>query len=97
MAVKRTMTEFGEQETAAYDAMTVQTSCAFCDWSMTGSAVESRERASQHRTDVHPDLPPRRARKTRSLRSFAQKNLRDEDWTEIRTDIAKRKFLLGID
>ena len=90
-------TEYARLEAEAMDRLHVVSRCAFCDWEHSGPAVEGREKATQHRTEAHPDLVLKRRRNTRSLGSFRQKQLREDDWTEIRDERQKRMRLLGID
>lgn len=55
------------------------TSCRLCGDTFTGTALQGREHARQHRAEHHPDIRPARRRRV-SLHKFVN---RDDGWKEI--------------
>lgn len=47
---------------AWHDVQTVTTSCV-CGWTFTGTAVEGRTLAAEHRAESHPEIKARRRRR----------------------------------
>lgn len=86
-----------ELEQERRDAQEVLTRCALCGWEMYGTALESREKAAQHRQKAHPEITPKRRRPGRNLQQFRSVNLNDEEVAEIDAARIRRAKLIGID
>ena len=97
MALRVPASEYAALERAAIDALPVVTRCVFCEWTHEGTRWRSREAAAAHRAGAHPDVKPSRRRNTRSLGSFRQRRLTDEDWADINVIRDRRNRQLGID
>lgn len=87
-----------EQE--RYDALAVVERCLFCPWSYTGTVGEGREKAAQHRREVHPEARRTRRRGPKKnvphLASFRQPQMSTEEEAEVMEEKAKRMKLLGL-
>lgn len=63
------------------NARPLVTRCGFCRWTHVGTASEGRDAYHQHRTERHPEVKPRRIRRS-SLNRFvgrdADKSFRDD-------------------
>lgn len=86
-----------EEEIRRMDALPIKQACVFCTWTWTGSALEGRTEAIEHRLAAHPEIKPARRGPSRNLRSFRQPALKSEDREEIFVERDKRAKLLGID
>jgi hypothetical protein len=71
--------------------------CLFCEWEWEGAVLEGRERALNHRLEIHPELKPKRRRPGRHLKSFRQVRLNAEDLSDINAERMKRARLVGIE
>jgi len=90
--------EYRERELARWNALPVVERCCFCpEWSFTGSSVEGREKAAQHRREAHPNLRPKRYRRQANPSSFRQPDMSKEQQNEIMAEVKKRAFLNGVD
>jgi hypothetical protein len=89
--------EFRRREIEARDAARLITRCAFCRWRYTGTALEGRERALQHRLQAHPEARASRRRTNRHLTRYIQPAMSDEEEKEITDEIRRRAFLHGVD
>lgn len=89
---------YRQREEEGRDAAETMTFCFFCPkWSHTGTAKECREAAVEHRANEHPDIPRmRRRRSTRSLKSFALRELTNDEWFDINEERRKRALLTGV-
>lgn len=63
---------------AACDQAELTTLCAFCPWTYTGTALQGRQLAEDHRRRKHPDLKPAKRRRS-NIRRF---NVSDDQWRE---------------
>ena len=90
--------EFRQREIDSRDAAKLLTRCAFCRWRYTGTALEGRERARQHRLEHHPELlHSRRRPHRRQLTKIRQVAMSEEDEREIMQEVKRRAFLNGVD
>lgn len=90
--------EYRQREQDRFDALIVTERCALCPkWSYTGTALEGREIAAQHRREAHPEIRPKRYRKKNHLGRFRQPPLDAEDEAEIMAERLKRARLIGIE
>lgn len=89
--------EFRQKEIDARDAARLVTRCAFCRWHYTGTALEGRERAKQHRLQLHPEARASRRRNYRHLTRYIQPAMTEEDVKEVTDGIRRRAFLHGVD
>ena len=84
------------EEEAVYAAQTVTVRCLFCPWTYVCCAGEASTIATSHRLEQHPDLRPRRRRKTRiSWNPSFQMHPQDE--AEIEAERIRRAFLNGVE
>lgn len=79
------------------DALPLRTLCALCGWIYEGTALDGREKATQHRLKAHPEIKPTRRGPGRNLKSFRQPKLTTQDMTDILVARDKRAKLLGIE
>jgi len=86
-----------ELEQQRRDAQEVLTRCALCGWEMHGTALESRQKAAEHRQRAHPEITPKRRRPGRNLQQFRAVDLNEEEVAEIDAARIKRAKLIGIE
>jgi len=92
-----TPAEYLQAEEEARDSAALLTLCAFCEWTYTGTALEGREEALQHRAEAHPQARRKRRSHNRHLSHFRQPRITVEDQEDIVKEIRKRAFLNGVD
>jgi hypothetical protein len=93
--VRKGPSEYALREQEMADSLPLRAACAFCEWEYLGTAAEGREKALQHRLEVHPEARSKR-RNTRSLSSFRYRELGDEEQNEIEETRRKRMRLIGL-
>ena len=90
--------EYRQREVDARDRAKLVTRCAFCRWRYTGTALEGRERALQHRLEHHPEARRRtRYHKGRHLARYVQPPMSREEAEEVMVEVKRRAFLNGVD
>ena len=87
--------EFNQRFQEIMDAIPTVTKCLFCQKFFSGTALEGREWAFQHRADEHPEKQKRR-RQNRSLNRFNPANMTMEQEEEMIAARHRRMRLLGI-
>lgn len=85
------------EEQRHFDSLPILERCLHCGWVWTGTAIEGRDRALEHRLQAHPEIQPKRRRPGRHLKSFHQPNLTKADWVDINIERSKRARLNGLD
>lgn len=60
--------EMRADDAAARDNKLTVTACAFCDWTVTGTAAEGRKHAAEHRAREHPEVKPIRRKQSHKNR-----------------------------
>lgn len=90
--------EMKEAELAWLRSQPLRVECAVdsCDWKLEGSAEEVLEAQKEHRLE-HGFKKIRSRRSFRSLTSFRQNALTEEDLTEIERERKRRAMLTGVD
>jgi hypothetical protein len=89
---------FRASEEASRDNATMRTACAWCSWKFEGTAAECRSEATAHRLQDHPEIIPKRLRRTRNaLHTFRTLELDDEDKTAIEQARVQRARLHGVE
>ena len=89
---------FRASEEASRDNALMKTGCLLCDWGYEGTAADCRTEATAHRLQAHPEIIPKRFRKTRvALHTFQRPNLDEEDRSDIEHERQRRARLHGVE
>lgn len=72
------------------DEQSTTTSCAFCDWTHEGTALEGRELAIVHRKEKHPEACIRKPRMRRRISKRALRTAGEEEQISVDAAEAKR-------
>lgn len=89
--------EMKEAEIAWHNAQPMNAECAIqgCSWKLNGNAEEVLEAQKEHRLK-HGFQKIRSRRSVRSLTTFKQNDLTEDDLTEIETERRRRATLTGV-
>lgn len=91
-----TAAEMKEAELAWINSQPLKAACAICKWKFKGTAEEVLEAQKAHRLE-HGFHKIRSRRSLRSLTSFKQNSLTDDDVDEIDTERRKRALVTGVE
>lgn len=85
-----------EAELAWANSQPLKAACAICKWRFKGTAEQVLEAQKAHRLE-HGFTKVRSRRSLRSLTSFKQNSLTDDDLDEIETERRKRALVTGVE
>lgn len=83
-------------ELAWRNAQPMKGECSICNWEMLGTAAEVLEAQKKHRFE-HGITKQASRRNLRSLSSFKQNTLTEEDLTDIERERRRRAILTGVE
>ena len=72
------------------DGQVVTSSCAFCDWTHEGTALEGREEAKKHREKEHPEACIRKPRMRRRISKQKLRSASEEEQISVDAAEARR-------
>jgi hypothetical protein len=85
----RTAESLRETLQAFSDQVLTTSSCAFCDWTHVGTALEGRDAALKHRQKKHPDACIRKPRRQRRISKKSIRSAGEEE--QIKVDAAEAR------
>ena len=93
----RGVSDFRQREIELNELQPLTTRCLLCGWSHSSTAADARQKAAEHRSEAHPELPPYRRPVRKTLSSFRQYEMDDAEKEEINRERRRRAYLSGVD